>query len=35
MSVAVIEPVEMTIALNMIVSINSTTVMQTFWSSPI
>ena len=36
MSVALIEPlVEMTAALNVVVSINSTTVMQTYWTTPI
>ena len=35
MSVALIEPlVEMTATLNVVVSINSTTVMQTYWNSP-
>ena len=35
MSVALIEPlVEMTAALNVVVSINSTTVMQTYWTTP-
>ena len=34
MSVALIEPVEMTATLNAVVSINSTTVMQTYWSAP-
>ena len=34
MSVALIEPVEMTATLNVVVSINSTTVMQTFGSVP-
>ena len=43
MSVALIEPpveglieplVEMTAALNVVVSINSTTVMQTYWTAP-
>ena len=35
MSVALIELVEMTATLNVVVSINSTTVMQTYWDSPI
>ena len=34
MSVALIEPVEMTATLTVVVSINSTTVMQTYWTSP-
>ena len=35
MSVALIEPlVEMTGTLNVVVSINSTTVMQTYWTAP-
>ena len=34
MSVALIEPVEMTATLNVVVSINSTTVTQTYWSAP-
>ena len=34
MSVALIEPVEMTATLNVVVSINSTTVMQTYWTAP-
>ena len=35
MSVALIEPlVEMTATLNVVDSINSTTVMQTYWTSP-
>ena len=35
MSVALIEPlVEMTATLNVVVSINSTTVMQTYWTTP-
>ena len=34
MSVALIELVEMTATLNMVVSINSTTVMQTYWTAP-
>ena len=33
MSVALIELVEMTAALNVVVSINSTTVMQTYWTA--
>ena len=33
MSVALIELVEMTATLNVVVSINSTTVMQTYWDS--
>ena len=33
MSVALIEPVEMTATLNVVVSINSTTVMQTYWTA--
>ena len=34
MSVALIEPlVEMTVTLNVVVSINSTTVMQTYWTT--
>ena len=33
MSVALIELVEMTATLNVVVSINSTTVMQTYWTS--
>ena len=33
MSVALIEPVEMTAALNVVVLINSTTVMQTYWTA--
>ncbi len=32
MSVALIELVEMTATLNVVVSINSTTVMQTYWT---
>ena len=35
MSVALIELVEMTATLNVVVSINSTTVMQTYWDSPL
>ena len=34
MSVALIELVEMTATLNVVVSINSTTVMQTYWTDP-
>ena len=34
MSVAIIEPVEMTITLNVVVSTSSTTVMQTYWTTP-
>ena len=34
MSVALIEFVEMTATLNVVVSINSTTVMQTYWTAP-
>ena len=34
LSVALIELVEMTATLNVVVSINSTTVMQTYWTSP-
>ena len=34
MSVAFIELVEMTATLNVVVSINSTTVMQTYWTAP-
>ena len=34
MSVALIELVEMTVTLNVVVSINSTTVMQTYWTAP-
>ena len=34
MSVALIELVEMTATLNVVVSINSTTVMQTYWTAP-
>ena len=34
MRVALIELVEMTATLNMVVSINSTTVMQTYWTAP-
>ena len=35
MSVALIEPlVEMTATLNVVVSINATTVMQTYWTTP-
>ena len=34
MSVALIELVEMTATLNVVVSIDSTTVMQTYWTSP-
>ena len=34
MSVALIELVEMTATLNVVVSINSTTVMQTYWIAP-
>ena len=33
MSVALIELVEMTATLNVVVSINSTTVMQTYWTA--
>ena len=33
MSVALIEPVEMTATLNVVVSINSTTVIQTYWTA--
>ena len=33
MSVALIEPFEMTATLNVVVSINSTTVMQTYWTA--
>ncbi|MDY2824595.1 MAG: hypothetical protein SOT45_02270 [Treponema sp.] len=33
MSVALIELVEMTATLNVVVSINSTTVMQTYWTT--
>ena len=35
MSVALIELVEMTATLNVVVSINSTTVMQTYWTTPL
>ena len=35
MSVALIELVEMTATLTVVVSINSTTVMQTYWDSPL
>ena len=35
MSVALIEFVEMTATLNVVVSINSTTVMQTYWTVPV
>ena len=35
MSVALIELVEMTATLNVVVSINSTTVMQTYWTAPV
>ena len=35
MSVALIEFVEMTATLNVVVSINSTTVMQTYWTAPV
>ena len=35
MRVALIELVEMTATLNMVVSINSTTVMQTYWTAPL
>ena len=35
MSVALIELVEMTATLNVVVSINSTTVMQTYWITPV
>ena len=35
MSVALIELVEMTATLNVVVSINSTTVMQTYWTAPL
>ena len=35
MSVALIELVEMTATLNAVVSINSTTVMQTYWTTPL
>ena len=34
MSVTLIELVEMTATLNVVVSINSTTVMQTYWIAP-
>ena len=34
MSVALIELVEMTATLKIVVSINSTTVMQTYWTAP-
>ena len=34
MSVALIELVEMTATINVVVSINSTTVMQTYWTAP-
>ena len=34
MSVALIELVEMTATLNVVVSINSTTVMQIYWTTP-
>ena len=34
MSVALIELVEITATLNVVVSINSTTVMQTYWTAP-
>ena len=34
MSIALIELVEMTATLNVVVSINSTTVMQTYWTAP-
>ena len=34
MSVALIEFVEMTATLNVVVSINSTNVMQTYWTTP-
>ena len=34
MSVALIELVEMTATLNVVVSINSTTVVQTYWTAP-
>ena len=33
MSVALIEPFEMTATLNVVVSINSTTVMQAYWTA--
>ena len=33
MSVALIEPFEMTATLNVVVSINSTTVIQTYWTA--
>ena len=33
MSVGLIEPFEMTATLNVVVSINSTTVMQTYWTA--
>ena len=35
MRVALIELVEMTATLNMVVSINSTTVMQTYWTASV
>ena len=35
MSVALIELVEMTATLNAVVSINSTTVMHTYWTTPL
>ena len=35
MSVVLIELVEMTASLNVVVSINSTTVMQTYWTAPL
>ena len=35
MSVALIELVEMTATLNVVVWINSTTVMQTYWTAPL
>ena len=35
MSVALIELVEMTATLNAVVSIKSTTVMQTYWTTPL
>ena len=34
MSVALIELVEITATLNVVVSINSTTVMQSYWTTP-
>ena len=35
MSVALIEPVEMTATLNVVVSTSSTTAMQTYWTAPL